>query len=636
MKKFLITSFLSSCFTPVFLAGMLIFSQSAAAGQVATPVFSVASGKYHAPQSITISSATPDTKIYYTTDNTQPDISSNLFTDAPILVSHHSSGDSLNLIFDNDPDPADTNRTLTHYSMRLKAIAIKDGMENSNIASADYVIDLVDATFNIPYAEPTFDGDTKHLLDIYQPYGQTNTAVLLFIYGGAWKQGDKTIYMELANTFAGYYNLTTVVANYRLSADPWFAVHPEHIQDVAAAFSWTYHNIAKYGGDPERIFVFGQSAGGHLVSLLATDTNYLAANGLSIENIKGVISMSGVYDLYDLVAWPTNPLGLNAQDVLGYKALCLNAFGSWEEDALDAASSANFIKTNQPPFQIIALNESGEFTDMPGFGQEARNFYSQILGMNGPAVELKLLNVTDIPKEVLDIKFPEGIEGHYEEIYAINTHNWNSVSTKMVAEFIGEWPEVPSELNSFEIPNGNSAASFELSWGSPQNTIYYHLQVASQADFSSDALIWDIQPVDTSRIISDLPPDMDYFWRVCGVNGLGEGEWSQTMNFRTDTISEINPVPEFIPRSTALHLFPNPFNGAVTIRLQFAVNSNEKKGKIKIFNLLGKLVFEKEIAIQRGDNNLIWQPASDTPSGLYWVSFQCGKQRFVNRVVYLK
>ena len=52
-----------------------------------------------------------------------------------------------------------------------------------------------------------------------------------------------------------------VFPNYRLS--PWVK-HPEHVKDVARAFAWTNKNIAKYGGDPKRLFVGGHSAGGHL------------------------------------------------------------------------------------------------------------------------------------------------------------------------------------------------------------------------------------------------------------------------------------------------------------------------------------------------------------------------------------
>jgi arylformamidase len=83
-----------------------------------------------------------------------------------------------------------------------------------------------------------------------------------------------------------------VLPNYRLSPA---VKHPSHVQDVARATAWTRSNIAKYGGNPERLFLLGHSAGGHLVALLAADESYLKAEGLKSADIQGVITASGVY-----------------------------------------------------------------------------------------------------------------------------------------------------------------------------------------------------------------------------------------------------------------------------------------------------------------------------------------------------
>ena len=68
-------------------------------------------------------------------------------------------------------------------------------------------------------------------------------------------------------------------------------------EDVAQAFAWTYRHIAEYGGDLGQIVLMGHSAGGSLVSMLATDRRYLAAQGLSPDVVRGVIGVSaGLYD----------------------------------------------------------------------------------------------------------------------------------------------------------------------------------------------------------------------------------------------------------------------------------------------------------------------------------------------------
>jgi acetyl esterase/lipase len=94
----------------------------------------------------------------------------------------------------------------------------------------------VQATLNIAYDEPPAAGGTAHQLDIYHPRGLPNTIVLFFVHGGAFRQGDKNEHMELGITYAGYYNYTTVLVNYELSSAPYYAVHPDHIKDVARAF----------------------------------------------------------------------------------------------------------------------------------------------------------------------------------------------------------------------------------------------------------------------------------------------------------------------------------------------------------------------------------------------------------------
>lgn len=386
----------------------------------AAPVLLPPPGTYQTGVEVSISCPVPGTRIYYTTDGSAPGMASLLYSGVPVPVSNHVSAP-------HDPDPMDENVPLTSVSLTIRTIAISEEGEASSESGGDYRIDKVESWFNIAYAPPPVEGGGKHLLDIYHPRGKTGNKVVLFIHGGAWKQGDKNIYLELGNTLAGYYGFTTVTASYELSADPWHAIHPGHVEDVAAAAAWVVENIAGYGGDPEKLFIFGQSAGGHLVSLLATDGSYLARHGLTPSILRAVISMSGVYDVHDLVQFPLNPLGLSAVDVLGYKTLCQNTFGSWDQSVLDAASPASSVNPEQPPFFLIHAWE-----DLPGFSQEAIDFHQQIQNVPGLSVQIYQLLEKEIPPEVLSLD----LGGHYEEIYAINTRNWNSVSSRLIADYI--------------------------------------------------------------------------------------------------------------------------------------------------------------------------------------------------------
>src|SRR5206468_3096567 len=114
----------------------------------------------------------------------------------------------------------------------------------------------------------------KHRLDLYLPEGKSDAPVLFFVHGGGWTVGDKNLFgiaARLGKTLARR-GIGLVSINYRLSPK---VKHPEHIRDVARAFAWTHQNIGTYGGCKEEIFLCGHSAGGHLVALLSTDTQYL-------------------------------------------------------------------------------------------------------------------------------------------------------------------------------------------------------------------------------------------------------------------------------------------------------------------------------------------------------------------------
>ena len=338
-------------------------------------------------------------------------------------------------------------------------MAYSDSEGPSRIVNGTYVLNKIETTFNVQYLwtnSPT--GNTnKHRLDIYHPRGATNNRVLFFVHGGAWKQGDKDIYLELGNTFAGYYGFTTVITSYELSPE---VQHPEHMEDVAAAFAWVHTNICHYGGDSNRIFAFGQSAGGHLVSLLAADTNYLHDVGVPVSAIKGVITMSGAYDLHDLVEYPTNPLSLDEVHVFGYKALCAMVFGSYDQPVLDAASPATFVRADLPPFHVIHAWE-----DMAGFPQEAEDFWNKLAAFSRPLdSRLKLLE-SDIPQEVLALDYG----GHYEEVYAINTRSWDCRSARTVVVLINRIsPEPqPAGLKSMQ-PGG----ALLLNWPNLQDSTF--------------------------------------------------------------------------------------------------------------------------------------------------------------------
>ena len=285
------------------------------------------------------------------------------------------------------------------------------------------------------------DTSSRHTLDIYYYQNAEPGKVLFFVPGGAWRQGDKDQYVNMATMLRNYYHLTVVTINYRLSdSAQGSAIHPDHIRDVASAFGWVRRNISTYGGNPEQIYIFGQSAGAHLASLLATDSLWLNAEGCSLSDIKGVISMSGTYMLENLVTFPANPLGLSYSDVLMYRVIVGSAFGSTDPVILEETSPAMQLHSRIPPFLVIHTE-----LDMPGFSKENENFASllQTTG-SGHTVEIHKLLQTDYSPETwalatsLAAAEPALADyiGHYAEVVAINEQDRSKGPTTWIVNFI--------------------------------------------------------------------------------------------------------------------------------------------------------------------------------------------------------
>jgi acetyl esterase/lipase len=122
-------------------------------------------------------------------------------------------------------------------------------------------------------------------LDVYHPTNATGFTTVVWFHGGGLTGGNKFIPDKLRNQ-----GLAVVAANYRLSPK---VKCPVYIEDGAAAVAWTFENIARYGGDPNRIVVSGHSAGGYLTYMVGFDKQYLATHNIDADRIAALIPYSG-------------------------------------------------------------------------------------------------------------------------------------------------------------------------------------------------------------------------------------------------------------------------------------------------------------------------------------------------------
>ena len=117
--------------------------------------------------------------------------------------------------------------------------------------------------FNIEYGEANGE---KLLLDAHVPAGEGKFPVVLIVHGGGWSSGDKET--DIVPVFAPFAtNFTWFTINYRLApTNRW----PACYDDLQTAIRWVKQHAAEFKGDPNRIALLGYSAGGHLVTLAAT------------------------------------------------------------------------------------------------------------------------------------------------------------------------------------------------------------------------------------------------------------------------------------------------------------------------------------------------------------------------------
>ncbi len=198
------------------------------------------------------------------------------------------------------------------------------------------------------WTDLAYGAHDRQTLDLYLPPRRTEpTRLFFFIHGGGWRGGDKSEYRALAPVLTSF-GYAVALPNHRLGpADP----HPAQIADCASALGYLAANAGDFHLDCSGICLAGHSSGGHLASLLALHPDYLAAQRLARQQIAGVVSICGVYDLTRYTAFADGYLG--------------SIFGA-DPGAYAAASPLAYATPGAPP-HFLAYAER----DYPGADAQA-------------------------------------------------------------------------------------------------------------------------------------------------------------------------------------------------------------------------------------------------------------------------
>lgn len=140
-----------------------------------------------------------------------------------------------------------------------------------------------------------YGSDDWQKIDLYLPETSSGSELptLLFMHGGYWTHGYKEWMGFMAPAFISLPALFISVG-YRLAPA---APYPAALDDCLSALAWSYKNISSYGGDPQRLFIGGHSAGGHLAALIALQPSLLPVYGVPRQAISACFPVSGIYDL---------------------------------------------------------------------------------------------------------------------------------------------------------------------------------------------------------------------------------------------------------------------------------------------------------------------------------------------------
>ena len=134
-------------------------------------------------------------------------------------------------------------------------------------------------------------------LDVYRPNDASrDMPVVVFFYGGNWSSGNRDDYLFVGEALASR-GIVTVIPDYRLYPD---VRYPEFLDDCAQAVRWAFDHANEHGGESQRLFLMGHSAGAYNAAMLALNRQYLKRAGVAPGRIAGFVGLAGPYDFLPL------------------------------------------------------------------------------------------------------------------------------------------------------------------------------------------------------------------------------------------------------------------------------------------------------------------------------------------------
>ena len=206
-------------------------------------------------------------------------------------------------------------------------------------------------------SEPDVYARERCQLDVYHPVGASAVPAVVWFHGGGLTGGNRSIPSALKGQ-----GIAVVAVDYRLSPK---AKAPAYIEDAAAAVAWTFKNIARYGGDTNRIFLSGHSAGGYLASLVTLDRRWLAVHSVDPDRLAGLVPFSG-------------------QSITHFAIREERGLGR-TRPLIDDLAPVYHVRKDAPPILLISGDRNHELL---GRYEESAYFWRMLKEVGHPSVEL--------------------------------------------------------------------------------------------------------------------------------------------------------------------------------------------------------------------------------------------------------
>ncbi len=206
---------------------------------------------------------------------------------------------------------------------------------------------------DLAYAD---DDNPRHRLDLYLPKEAKDEGplpLLIYIHGGGWRNGDKNGGGRRVAEFVASGHYAGASIGYRLTDE---AQWPAQLDDCKAAIRWIKAHAAEYRIDPDRIAVWGTSAGAHLVTMLGLTNDRPDLEGPLGKCLDQNSNVACVVDWYgpaNLLTMNKPAGGMNHDAPDSPEALLIGGAVQEKPEAARAASPVTYVTAKAPPFLIV-------------------------------------------------------------------------------------------------------------------------------------------------------------------------------------------------------------------------------------------------------------------------------------------